>query len=216
VSTRRVERLAEQLGVKSLSRSQVSELATHLNAQVTAFRQRPLDAGPYTFVWVDALTVKVREDGRVVNVHTLIATGVNADGHLEILGLDVASAEDGAGWLAFLRGLVARGLSGVQLVINAGVAGDEHRAGRDVRPLRTARGLVLLAAVAGERDTDLVRLGDGRLVVRWQPRVLRAHPRPVDDALHDAAGRGAHPPRPARTVAAASRASPTAHRAPTV
>ncbi len=118
VSTRRVERLAEQLGVKSLSRSQVSEMATHLDTQVSAFRSRPLDAGPYTFCWVDALTVKVREDGRVVNVHALIATGVNADGHREILGLDVASAEDGAGWLAFLRGLVARGLSGVQLVIS--------------------------------------------------------------------------------------------------
>jgi transposase-like protein len=116
VSTRRVERLAEQLGVKSLSRSQVSEMAAHLDAQVSAFRERPLDAGPYTFVWADALTVKVREDGRVVNVHALIATGVNADGHREILGLDVASAEDGAGWLAFWRGLVARGLSGVQLV----------------------------------------------------------------------------------------------------
>jgi putative transposase len=118
VSTRRVERLAEQLGVKSLSRSQVSEMAAHLDAQVSAFRERPLDAGPYTFVWVDALVVKVREDGRVVNVHALVATGVNADGHREILGLDVASAEDGAGWLAFLRGLVARGLSGVQLVIS--------------------------------------------------------------------------------------------------
>jgi putative transposase len=118
VSTRRVERLAEQLGVKSLSRSQVSEMATHLDAQVTAFRERPLNAGPYTFVWIDALVVKVREDGRVVNVHALVATGVNADGHREILGLDVASAEDGAGWLAFLRGLVARGLSGVQLVIS--------------------------------------------------------------------------------------------------
>src|SRR5918911_5518825 len=116
VSTRRVERLAEQLGVKSLSRSQVSEMAAHLDAQVQAFRERPLDAGPYTFVGADALSVKVREDGRVVNVHALIATGVNADGHREILGLDVATAEDGAGWLAFWRGLVARGLSGVQLV----------------------------------------------------------------------------------------------------
>ena len=118
VSTRRVERLAEQLGVKSLSRSQVSEMACHLDAQVTAFRERPLDQGPYTFVWVDALVVKVREDGRVVNVHALVATGVNRDGHREILGLDVASAEDGAGWLAFLRGLVARGLSGVRLVVS--------------------------------------------------------------------------------------------------
>src|SRR3954463_989674 len=137
VSTRRVERLAEQLGVKSLSRSQVSEMAGHLDAQVTAFRERPLDAGPYTFCWIDALTVKVREDGRVVNVHALIATAVNADGHREILGLDVASAEDGAGWLAFLRGLVARGLSGVQLVISdahpglvAAIGSAPPRAGR--------------------------------------------------------------------------------------
>jgi transposase-like protein len=123
VSTRRVEKLAEQLGVKSLKRSQVSEMAAHLDTQVTAFRERPLDAGPYTFMWVDALTIKVREDGRVVNVHALIATGVNADGQREILGLDVASAEDGAGWLAFLRGLVARGLSGVRLVISDAHAG---------------------------------------------------------------------------------------------
>ena len=141
VSTRRVERLAEQLGIKSLSRSQVSEMATHLDTQVTAFRSRPLDQGPYTFCWVDALTVKVREDGRVVNVHALIATGVNTDGHREILGLDVASGEDGAGWLAFLRGLVARGLSGVQLVISDGPSGIGRR-----DRLGAARGV--LAAVS--------------------------------------------------------------------
>jgi transposase-like protein len=116
VSTRRVEKLAEQLGIKSLSKSQVSEMAAHLDAQVKAFRERPLDAGPYTFVAMDALTMKVRENGRIVNVHALIATGVNNDGHREVLGLDVASQEDGAGWLAFLRGLVARGLAGVSLV----------------------------------------------------------------------------------------------------
>ena len=104
--------------MKSLSRAQVCEMAAHLDSQVAAFRERPLDAGPCTFVGVDALTIKVRERGRVVNVQALVATGVNADGHREILGLDVASAEDGAGWLAFLRGLVARGLSGVQLVIS--------------------------------------------------------------------------------------------------
>ena len=99
VSTRRVEKLVEQLGVASLSKAQVSEMATYLDAQVEAFRNRPLDGGPYTFVWLDALTVKVREAGRTVNVHALIATGVNADGHREILGLQVTSTEDGAGWL---------------------------------------------------------------------------------------------------------------------
>jgi putative transposase len=122
VSTRRVEKLVEQLGVAQLSKSQVSEMATHLDAQVEAFRSRPLDAGPYTFVWCDALTIKVREAGRTVNVHALVAVGVNADGGREVLGLDVASAEDGAGWLAFLRSLTARGLSGVRLVVS-----DAHR-----------------------------------------------------------------------------------------
>ncbi|MBC2906893.1 IS256 family transposase [Streptomyces cupreus] len=118
VSTRRDEKLAESLGVTQLSKSQVSAMAQHLDEQVSAFRNRPLDQGPYAFVWVDALTQKVREGGRIINVHALIAVGVNADGHREILGLDVATAEDGAGWLAFLRSLIARGLSGVQLVIS--------------------------------------------------------------------------------------------------
>jgi putative transposase len=122
VSTRRVEKLVEQLGVAQLSKSQVSEMAQHLDAQVEAFRNRPLDAGPYTFVWCDALTVKVREGGRTVNVHALVAVGVNGDGGREVLGLDIASQEDGAGWLGFLRGLTARGLAGVKLVIS-----DAHR-----------------------------------------------------------------------------------------
>lgn len=87
---------------------QVSAMARHLDEQVTAFRNRFLDAGPYAFVWVDALTQKVREGGRIINIHALMAVGVNADGHREILGLDVATTEDGAGWLAFLRSLIAR------------------------------------------------------------------------------------------------------------
>ena len=67
---------------------------------------------------MDALTQKVREEGRIVNVAVVIATGVNADGHREILGVDLVTTEDGAGWTAFLRGLVARGLSGVALVVS--------------------------------------------------------------------------------------------------
>jgi putative transposase len=118
VSTRRVERLVATLGIDRLSKSQVSELAKSLDAQVAAFRNRPLDAGPYTYVWIDALSMRVREGGRIVNVAALVATGVNADGHREILGLDVATGEDGASWLAFLRGLLARGLTGVRLVIS--------------------------------------------------------------------------------------------------
>jgi putative transposase len=122
VSTRRMEKLVETLGITRLSRSQVSEMAKDLDAQVEAFRTRPLDAGPYTFLAADALVLKVREGGRTVNVHALVATAVNAEGYREILGLQVSSAEDGAGWLAFFRDLVARGLSGVALVTS-----DAHR-----------------------------------------------------------------------------------------
>jgi len=117
-----MEKLVEQLGITRLSKSQVSEMAKDLNAQVEAFRSRPLDAGPYTFVAADALVLKVREAGRTVNVHALLATGVNADGYREILGLHVTSAEVGAGWLGFFRDLTARGLSGVALVTS-----DAHR-----------------------------------------------------------------------------------------
>jgi putative transposase len=91
-------------------------MAKDLDAQVEAFRTRPLDAGPYTFVAADALVLKVRENGRTANVHALVATGVNAEGYREILGLHVTSAEDGAGWLGFFRDLTARGLTGVQMV----------------------------------------------------------------------------------------------------
>jgi transposase-like protein len=122
VSTRRMEKLVESLGITRLSKSQVSEMAKDLDAQVADFRHRPLDAGPYTFLAADALVLKVREGGRVVNVHALVATGVNGDGHREILGLQVTSAEDGAGWLSFFRDLTARGLTGVALVTS-----DAHR-----------------------------------------------------------------------------------------
>jgi putative transposase len=116
VSTRRMEKLVETLGITRLSKSQVSRMAADLDGQVEAFRTRPLDQGPYTFVAADALTMKVREGGRVVLVHALVATGVNRDGHREVLGLHITSAEDGAGWLTFFRDLVARGLTGVGLV----------------------------------------------------------------------------------------------------
>jgi putative transposase len=122
VSTRRMEKLVQTLGIDRLSKSQVSAMAKDLDDQVQAFRTRPLDAGPYTFVAADALVLKVREDGRVVNVHALLAVGVNAEGYRELLGLHVSSAEDGAAWLAFFRDLTARGLSGVALVTS-----DAHR-----------------------------------------------------------------------------------------
>ena len=118
VSTRRVDGLVKTLGIERMSKSQVSELAKSLDEMVESFRTRPLDAGPYTYLWLDALTLKCREGGRVVNVCAVVATAVNAEGYREILGIDVVTTEDGPAWTAFLRGLVARGLSGVELVIS--------------------------------------------------------------------------------------------------
>ena len=116
VSTRRVEKLVQQLGVERMSKSQVSRLAKSLDQIVEDFRTRPLDGAPYAYVTLDALVVKCREGGRTVNVCVVHAVGVNRDGFRESLGLDVVTSEDGAAWLAFMRGLVARGLSGVKLV----------------------------------------------------------------------------------------------------
>ena len=123
VSTRRVDKLVRQLGLDGISKSQVSELAKSLDEVVEGWRSRPLDAGPYAYVWVDAVTQKVREGGRIVNVAVVHAVGVNAEGRRETLGMDVITTEDGAGWTAFLRSLVARGLTGVQLVISDAHAG---------------------------------------------------------------------------------------------
>jgi transposase-like protein len=126
VSTRRVDDVARAMGLDGISKSQVSRVCAELDELVAAWRNRPLDAGPYGFVWLDALIIKVREHGRVVNTAALVATGVNADGHREILGLDVGAAEDGAAWTAFLRSLVARGLAGVKLVCS-----DAHQGLKD-------------------------------------------------------------------------------------
>jgi putative transposase len=118
VSTRKVDAVVQQLGIEGISKSQVSELAEHLDAQVDSFRHRRLDAEAYPYVWLDAMYVKWREDGRIASVAVIIATAVNTQGYREILGMDVVTTEDSAGWTTFLRGLVARGLKGVRLVVS--------------------------------------------------------------------------------------------------
>jgi transposase-like protein len=118
VSTRRVDDLVKAMGIEGISRSEVSRMAAELDAKVAEFRDRPLDAGPYRYLWIDGVTQKVREGGRVVNVTAVIATAANAEGRREIVGFDIVTTEDTASWTEFLRGLVARGLSGVELVIS--------------------------------------------------------------------------------------------------
>jgi len=115
VSTRAVDSLAEALGLKGISKDQVSRICKELDGQVTAFRTRRLDA-EYPYLMLDATFEKVRENGRVISMAVLIATGVKATGEREVVGVDVGPAEDLEFWRAFLRQLVSRGLSGVRLV----------------------------------------------------------------------------------------------------
>jgi transposase-like protein len=125
VSTRRVDDVVQALGLHGISKSQVSRLCQELDAEVERFRARRLE-GLYPYVWLDATVVKVRDEGRVVSQAVVLAIGVKATGEREVLGLDVGPSEDGAFWMQFLRGLVARGLSGVHLVIS-----DAHEGLKD-------------------------------------------------------------------------------------
>jgi transposase-like protein len=157
VSTRRVDELVKALGIDGISKSQVSRLCQELDAVVERFRSRPL-TGAYPYVWLDATYLKVRADGRVVSMAVVIAVGVHETGQREVLGLDVGPSEDGAFWLAFLRGLVARGLSGVRLVtsdahegLKAAIAAVFHGAGWQrcrVHLVRNALALVPKSAAA--------------------------------------------------------------------
>jgi putative transposase len=117
VSTRKVDRLVEALGLAGVSKDQVSRLCRGLDEQVTAFRERPLErAHPY--LWLDAKVKKVRAGGRVEHRAVVVAYGVDASGQREVIGLDVGAAETEAFWREFLRSLVRRGLAGVQLVVS--------------------------------------------------------------------------------------------------
>src|SRR5215472_14747064 len=115
VSTRSVDALAEALGLKGISKDQVSRICKELDAQVHAFRTRPLD-DEYPYLMLDATFEKVRENGRVISMAVLIAVGVKRTGEREVVGMDVGPAEDLEFWRAFLRQLVSRGLRGVRLV----------------------------------------------------------------------------------------------------
>src|SRR5215207_3148718 len=121
VSTRRVDQLVESLGLR-ISRSEVSRVCEALDEHVEAFRTRPLE-GRYRYLFLDAKVEKVRDGGRVVAKALVVAHGVHETGRREILSIDVGEAETEAFWSDFLRGLVARGLVGVQLAISDAHAG---------------------------------------------------------------------------------------------
>jgi transposase-like protein len=135
-STRKVDDLVKALGADSgISKSEVSRICADLDTEIAAFRDRSLAGQPFPYVFLDATYCKARVNHRVVSQAVVVATGVAADGHREVLGFDVGDSEDGAFWTAFLRSLKARGLAGVQLVIS-----DSHAG------LKAAIGSVLLGA----------------------------------------------------------------------
>ena len=134
VSTRKVDKLVQGLGLTGIDKSKVSRICRELDEAVMAFRNRPLEVA-YPYLWLDALYLKVRQNHRIVSMAVVIAIGVRETGEREVLDLDVGASEEGAFWLAFLRQLASRGLEGVQLVIS-----DAHEG------LKEAIGIVLTGA----------------------------------------------------------------------
>ena len=117
ISTRKVDRLVEQLGIEGMSKDRVSSICKALDEQVAAFRERPLE-GAYPYLWLDAKHVKVRDHGRVVSKAVVVAYAVHQSGSREVIGIDVGEVESGAFWTEFLRALKARGLQGVSLAVS--------------------------------------------------------------------------------------------------
>ena len=120
VSTRKVDRLVEQLGIDGMTKDRVCAMCRALDERVEAFRQRPLE-GAYPYLWVDAKVVKVRDHGRVVSKAVVVADAVHESGVREVIGLDVGEVESGAFWVEFLRSLKKRGLDRVHLAVS-----DQH------------------------------------------------------------------------------------------
>jgi transposase-like protein len=128
VSTRKVDQVVESLGLR-VSKSEVSRICQGLDEQVDAFRRRPLE-GRYPYLWLDAKVEKVRDSGRVVRKCLVLAYGVHESGYREVIGLDVGECETEAFWRSFLRSLVERGLTGVQLVVSDAHAGLKKAIGQ--------------------------------------------------------------------------------------
>ena len=117
VSTRKVDDLVRALGIDGISRSEVSRICKVLDEEVRTFLARPIE-GEHPYVWLDATFHKVRQDGRVISVATVVAIGVNDQGQRTVLGAATGPSEDHQFWTSFLRSLVKRGLKGVRLVIS--------------------------------------------------------------------------------------------------
>ncbi len=121
VSTRKVDRLVEELGISGMTKDRVSALCRGLDERVDAFRSRPLE-GSHPYLWLDAKHLKVRDRGTVRSKAMVVAYAVHESGRREVIGISIGETETEAFWTEFLRTLVARGLEGVRLAIS-----DEHQ-----------------------------------------------------------------------------------------
>lgn len=129
VSTRRVDELVQAMGLSGISKSTVSKLCKDIDERVGDFLNRPLSRD-WPYLWLDATYLKVRQGGRIVSVAAIIAVAVNTDGRREIIGLGTGPSEAETFWMEFLRGLKARGLEGVKLVISDAHSGLKAAIGR--------------------------------------------------------------------------------------
>ena len=157
VSTRKVDRLVEQLGIHGMSKDRVSTICLELDERVDAFRNRPLE-GEFPYLWLDAKHLKVRSAGHVRSKALVVAYAVHESGHREVIGIDIGETETEAFWLEFLRGLRSRGLQGIRLAVS------DHHGG-----LKTVtRGHVCVVVVWRGR-------ADPRLPMAALHRPLRPH-----------------------------------------
>jgi putative transposase len=171
VSTRKVDRLVEQLGIQGMDKDRVSRLCRELDEHVEQFRTRPLD-GAYPYLWLDAKHVKVRDRGRVLSKALVIAYGVHESGRREVIGLDLGEVESEAFWIEFLRGLRSRGLTGLRLVVSDHHGGPEDRDRAD--PRRTVAALLRALRPQHARPLPAIAARDG---LRRSARSLQ-RPRP--------------------------------------
>ncbi|MCY9698474.1 IS256 family transposase, partial [Paenibacillus alginolyticus] len=161
VSTRKVSQVTEELSGTEFSKSTVSDLCKRLDPIVTAWNNRSLADSLFPFVLVDAMYLKVREDGRVRSRGIMIAIGVNTEGYREVLGLMLGDTESEASWSEFFSSLKGRGLRGVDLITS-----DDH--GGLVRAVRQQ-----LQGVTWQRcQTHFTR------------NVLEASPKALKDEIH--------------------------------
>lgn len=189
ISTRSVDSLVRALGMGGVSKSQVSVLRTHaeIDERVQAFLNRPLE-GPYPYVWIDATYLKVHRNGRVVSVAAILAIGVNGEGRREVLGLDIGPSEAATFWTDFLRGLVRRGLSGVELVISDAHEGIKAAVSRVLSTswqrcrVHAMRDLQACASKSGRR---MVAAFIAAAFAQETPEAARAEWRRVSDRLRD-------------------------------